>query len=290
VNVVSARTLDEALDALRTAVDDGGAATTRVLAGGTDLMVELESGRTRAERIVDVWKVAELRGIRAEGGGIRFGALTTCSELLRSPLAAARADLLVQAAAEVGAVQIQNRATLGGNLGTASPAADLNPVLVALGARVRLVASRGARELAVDEFLTGYRTTAKAADELIESVLVPARPPDELRRFRKVGTRRAQSIAKLVVALCWTEDAAADARPARVRALRGAAGSLSDRTVRLAVLERELAGKAREPSAVRAAARASARGDVAPRDDVRSTADYRRVVFERVLASLLLAP
>lgn len=285
MKVVSARTLDEALVAMAEIAATN--ADARVLAGGTDLMVELESGRTSPEgieRIVDVWKLDALRGIVAEDGGVRFGALTTCAELLRTPLATERADLLVRAAAEVGAVQIQNRATIGGNLGTASPAADLNPVLVALGARVRLASTRGMRELAVEEFLTGYRTTARAKDELIESVLVPERPRGELRRFKKVGTRRAQSIAKLVVALAWTED------DGRFRDVRGAAGSLADRTVRLHALERGLAGTLRGPAIVRAAANASARQDVAPRDDVRSTARYRRVVFERVLAGLLLAP
>ncbi|MBK7874254.1 MAG: FAD binding domain-containing protein [Planctomycetes bacterium] len=280
MKVLSPRTLEDALRALRDAD-----ASTRVLAGGTDLMVELESGRNAPERVVDVWKVAELAYERAEDGGARFGARTTCADLLRSPLAASCADLLVVAAREVGAVQIQNRATLGGNLGTASPAADLNPVLLALGVRVRLASLRGLRELPVDEFLTGYRTTARAADELIESVFVPARPPNETRRFRKVGTRRAQSIAKLVVALCWSLD-----KRGHVLALRGGAGSLAERSVRLAALERALLGGPLEPARVHAAIAASSAQDIRPRDDVRSTARYRRIVFERVLASLLLGP
>lgn len=278
MKVLSPRTLEDALRALRDAD-----ASTRVLAGGTDLMVELESGRTTPERVVDVWKVAELAYERAEDGGARFGALTTCADLLRSPLAASCADLLVAAAREVGAVQIQNRATLGGNLGTASPAADLNPVLLALGAHVRLASLRGLRELPVDDFLTGYRTTARAPDELVESVFVPARPPNELRRFRKVGTRRAQSIAKLVVAVCWSLD-----DRGHVRALRGGAGSLAERSVRLAALEDALVGGPLDPVRVRAAVAASSAKDIRPRDDVRSTARYRRIVFERVLADLLL--
>lgn len=273
MSVVSARSLDEALHALARAPH------ALVLAGGTDVMVELESGRTRPRAIVDVWKLDALRGIRADEGGVRFGALTTCTELLRSPLTP---DVLVEAAREVGAVQIQNRATLGGNLGTASPAADLNPVLLALGARVRLASVRGLREVAVDDFLTGYRSTARLHDELIESVFVPERAPGEARRFRKVGTRRAQSIAKLVVALAWRVD-----ERGNVVALRGGAGSMAERSVRLVELEKRLLGGPLERARVRAAAAASAAIDVRPRDDVRSTARYRRIVFGRVVEELL---
>lgn len=275
MSVLSARSLDEALQALARAPH------AHVLAGGTDLMVEFESGRTSARAVVDVWKLDALRGIRADAGGVRCGALSTCTELLRSHLVP---DVLAEAAREVGAVQIQNRATLGGNLGTASPAADLNPVLVALGARVRLVSLRGARELDVTEFLTGYRTTARAPDELIESVWIAARPAGELRRFRKVGTRRAQSIAKVVVAACVLRDA-----QGRVTQLRAAAGSVAERTLLLPTLERELAGRTLDASNVRTAASRAAELDVRPRDDVRSTADYRREVLARVLTTLLTA-
>lgn len=276
MRVVSPRTLDEALRALRDAGPNA-----RLLAGGTDLLVEFESGRTAPDHVVDVWNVRELRFARAEDGGVRFGALTTCADLLRSPLVL---DVLKAAAREVGALQIQNRATLGGNLGTASPAADLVPVLLALDARVRLASTRGQRELVLDDYLVGYRTTARNDDELIESIFVPARPPHERRRFRKVGTRRAQSIAKLVVALAWTPDA-----HGTVLTLRAAAGSLAERTVRLAELERALVGGPLDVRNVRAAVHASSTKDIRPRDDVRSTAEYRRRVFVRVISHLMLA-
>ncbi len=280
VKVVCARTLDEALDALQ-----GADATTRILAGGTDLMVELENGRAQPARVVDVWRVAALRYEREEHGGLRLGALTTCSDLVHSPRVAALADILAASAREVGATQIQNRATLGGNLGTASPAADLNPVLLALDARVRLVSRRAERELALEDFLTGYRTSARAHDELIESIFVPARDPRERRAFRKVGTRRAQSIAKLVVALAVVRDG--EGRGARIVRLRAAAGSLAERTLLLPTLARELEGRVPDAPAIERAVRACAANDVRPRDDVRSSARYRRTVFERVLVRLL---
>ena len=188
--VDSPSSLEEALRLMRSATAD-----TLVLAGGTDLMVEFEHGRTRPQRVVDVWALDELRGIGVRDGGLRIGSLSTCGELIRSALVQERADILALAADEVGAEQIKNRATVGGNLGTASPAADLNPVLFALEARVELVSHSGRRELGVDDFVVGYRKNVRRPDELIESIWIPPRPKDERRAFRKVGTRRAQSIA-----------------------------------------------------------------------------------------------
>jgi len=277
MRVVSPRTLAEALEALGGATRD-----TRVLAGGTDLMVEFEGGRTRPDLVVDVWQLDELRGIRDERGALRIGALATCSDLLRSRLVAERADILVDSVREFAAVQVRNRATIGGNLGTASPAADLNPVLFALGARVRLASAAGKRELPVEDFVTGYRANARRLDELIESVWIPARPAAERLGFRKVGTRRAQSISKVVVALAVVLEAGT------VSALRGAAGSVADRTILLRALERDLVGRAPTPELLDTASRASAREDASPIDDVRSTADYRRAVLQRVLRRMLL--
>jgi CO/xanthine dehydrogenase FAD-binding subunit len=275
VKVVSARTLDEALAALAQATPQS-----RILAGGTDLMVELESGRTRPDLVVDVGRLRELRWVRATPAGLAVGAAATCADLVRSPDAARHADILVEAARQVGALQIQNRATLGGNLGTASPAADLTPVLFALEARVRLRSARGLRELAVEDFVTGYRRTARAPDELIEAVLVPPRPVGERRAFRKVGTRRAQSISKLVVAL------AVDAADGRVRRARVAAGAVAERTLRLARLE-AAPERGLAPQGLAAAVADSVAHDVRPRDDVRSTAVYRRAVLARILERLL---
>jgi len=276
LHVERPRDLDAALAALA-----GASERTRVLAGGTDLMVELASGRAAPDRVVDVWKVDELRGIADEDGGLRLGALTTCKELLASELVRARADVLAAAALEVGAEQIQNRATLGGNLGTASPAADLNPVLVALGASVRLASARGVRDVPVERFLLGYRRTERAPDELICSVAIPPRPSGERRAFRKVGTRRAQSISKVVVALAVVLDGE------RVASVRGAAGSVAPQIVPLPTLARELVGKVPGDELLERASRACAREDAAPIDDVRSTARYRRHALQRVLRSVL---
>lgn len=269
---VAARTLEDALSALA-----GATEATRLLAGGTDLVVEMESGRTRPDLVVDLRALRDLRGIAETDGGLVIGAGTTCADILRSAACVRHADLLVAAAREVGAVQIQNRATIGGNLATASPAADLVPVLFALGARMRLRSLAGTRDLAIDDFVTGYRTTARRTDELIESVALPRRPAGERRAFRKVGTRRAQSISKVVVALAIGPGG----RDARI-----AAGSVAERTVRLRALEAALA-RGLDERAIPAAVAEALATDVRPRDDVRSTAHYRRAVLARLLARML---
>lgn len=274
VDYLGARSLDEALRALAL---EGAPA--QLLSGGTDLMVELRTGRTKPARVVDVWKLPELRGIRAEAGGLRLGALTSCAELLREPRVAGVAPALVAVARDVGAEQIQARATLGGNLGTASPAGDLCVVLVALGARVRLLSLRGARELEAEDFLCGYRSTLRERDELIESIFVPARPIGERQVWRKLGTRRAQSISKVALALCLAMDGE------RVSAVRAAAGAVGPRILRLRTLEQRLLGARVDAALAREAGAACARGDIAPIDDVRSTGDYRRNAFARMLAT-----
>ncbi len=272
----SVRSLDQALDQL--AESD---APMQILAGATDLMVEFRTGRTKPTRVLDIWGLDELRGLREEPAGLRIGALETCAALKRSPLVRERFDVLAAACEEVGAEQIQARATLGGNLGTASPAADLTPVLLALDARVQLASKRGRRELELDDFLVDYRRTARRPDELIESIFVPWRPADEVRAFRKVGTRRAQSISKLVVALAVRRNGA------QILDVRAAAGAVAPKTIRLRALERELIGQTRSLELCRRAARAAALEDAAPIDDVRSTASYRRHALARTLETLL---
>lgn len=249
----------------------------RVLAGGTDLMVEFETGRTTADSVLDIWALDELRGITEDDAGVSIGALTSCSELCRD---ARVVDILRAAAFEVGAEQIRNRATIGGNLGTASPAADLTPVLFALEATVCLVSRDGRRTVPVDQFVTGYRSTTRNPDELIESIHIPTRPADERRKFRKVGTRRAQSISKLVVAF-----AIRGTDP--ISHAASGAGSIGPGTMRLAAFERALVGRPWNDQTIEAAARAAAVTDATPIDDVRSTERYRRETLYRVLRSLL---
>src|SRR5262245_8550104 len=161
-------------------------------------------------RMVDLSRVADLRGIAVDGDAVVLGALTTYTEIRRSSVCREHLPALVEAAATIGAAQIQNRGTIGGNAANASPAVDTLPVLLALDATLVLGGPRGERTVPADAFWVAYRRTALAPDELILRVRIPLASGRE-SRFRKIGTRRAQAISKVVLALSWRDSAAAGA-------------------------------------------------------------------------------
>jgi CO/xanthine dehydrogenase FAD-binding subunit len=263
-----------------TAPGDGVRAV-QPIAGGTDLMVALtgELGAPPA-RIVDLWRIEALRGISVDGGSLVLGALTTYTDLRRSAICREHLPALVEAAATIGAAQIQNRGTLGGNVANASPAGDTLPVMLAADASFLLGSVRGEREVAARDFWTGYRQTALAPDELLVRIRVPLADGREIR-FRKVGTRRAQSISKVVIALAWRSRAEGRWSDARL-----ALGSVAATPIRAAATEGVLEGAAPTPAVADLAADTLA-AELRPIDDVRSTAEYRRVVAARVLHRLI---
>ena len=271
--VASPRSLAEAYRLLAASSADAPA---RPIAGGTDLMVALtgELGEPPAS-VVDLWAIDGLRGIGVDGATLHMGALTTYTEIRRSTLCREHAPALVQAAATIGAVQIQNRGTLGGNIANASPAGDTLPVLLAADARFVLGSVRGEREVAAGDFWVGYRRTALAHDELIVRVLVPLVSGREIR-YRKVGTRRAQSISKVVMAAAWRNGKGA------WRDVRVALGSVAATPIRATRTETVLEGSFPTPDVADRAAETLA-DELSPIDDVRSTAGYRRVVAARIL-------
>jgi CO/xanthine dehydrogenase FAD-binding subunit len=252
------------------------------MAGGTDLLVQITGELGDApDRVLDLWGLDELRGIGVDGDALVIGALTTYTEIRRSPLVSEFLPALAQAAATIGAAQIQNRGTIGGNAMNASPAGDTLPILLATDAELVLGSSRGERVIAAPDFWPSYRTTAGADDELLLRVRIPL-VPDRQLRFRKIGTRRAQAISKVVMALAWRADADASSW----RDVRLALGSMAPTPVRATTTEALLEGATPTPeTADRAAAVLAA--EVAPIDDVRSTADYRRAVAARVLHRLI---
>jgi CO/xanthine dehydrogenase FAD-binding subunit len=258
VDVATPRTLDEAL---RLKADRPDAVP---IQGGTDLMVELNFDRARPELLLNLDEIAELRGYSHEGGALRLGAAITYTELERPPLAELL-PALAEAARTVGSPQIRNRGTIGGNLGTASPAGDALPPLLAEGAEVVLGSVRGIRTLALGEFLIGPKRNALADDELVLAVRV--RPSGQPQTFMKVGPRNAMVIAVCSLALV------ADGERGELRASYGSAGPVPGLVT--APLDRrdELA------EAVVAHAR--------PIDDVRGTAAYRRHAL-RVLTTRAL--
>src|ERR1041385_3080968 len=154
----------------------------RPSAGGTDLMVLLEAGRLEHRQFFSVRHLAELRGVEESDAYVTLGALTTYTEVRRSPVLARESPMLVRAASETGGVAIQNRGTLGGNIANASPAADSPPALLAYGAQVELVSAGGSRWVAYADFHTGYKQTVMRQDELIARVRLP-RPPAGARHF-----------------------------------------------------------------------------------------------------------
>jgi xanthine dehydrogenase small subunit len=235
------------------------------LAGATDLYVALNFGTLVTSRFVDLWPLEELRGIAALDGGLRIGALTTFTAIARSQLVAERLPILADAARQIGGVQIQNRATLGGNIANASPAGDSLPVLAVADAVVVLRSVSGERRVAFTDFYTGYRTSVMLPEELIVAIEIP--DVEGRQWYRKVGTRAAQAISKVVMA------GIAGARP------RIALGSVAPTVIRLPRTEAALAAAASDiESAV-----TELEQEVRPIDDLRSTADYRR----RVSANLL---
>jgi xanthine dehydrogenase small subunit len=254
------------------------------IAGGTDVMVRItgEIGEPPA-RMVDLSRLAELRGITVDGTAVIIGAATTYSELRRSDACREHLPALVEAAATIGAAQIQNRGTLGGNIANASPAGDTLPVLLALDAAMVLGGARGERTVPAADFWVAYRRTALAPDELILRVRIPVAGGREAR-FRKVGTRRAQAISKVVLALAWRDN---HGSPASAWSdVRLALGSVADRPIRARATEAVLEGATPTPETADAAAESLAT-EIHPIDDVRSTADYRRVVAARALHRMI---
>jgi len=252
----------------------------RPIAGGTDLMVQItgELGPP-PERVIDIWHIEEMRGISLDDGYITFGALTTYSAIRNSDLVRERLPALAQCAATIGAAQIQNRGTIGGNVVNGSPAGDTLPILLATDAQIVLASASGDRTVDAADFWPSYRVTARRPDELVSAVRIPL-PAGRQVRFRKVGTRRAQAISKVVMALSWREDGGV------WRDVRVGVGSVAPTPIRARDAEAVLEGAApRETTADHAAATIAA--EVHPIDDVRSTADYRRVVAARILHRML---
>lgn len=247
MDVLTPRTLDEALR-LRADLPDA-----RLVQGGTDVLVELNFDRSRPPALINLNEVAELRGFRRENGTLVLGSGLTYAEAMRPPLAEL-APALAEASRTVGSPQIRNRGTIGGNLGTASPAGDALPPLLVEGARVEVASVRGSRELPLTEFLLGVKRNALEPDELV--VAVRLEPGGAPQTFMKVGPRNAMVIAVCSLAL------QADRERGELRAAFGSAAP----TARLVTAPLEAAGDL--PDRVAEAA--------SPIDDVRGTAAYRR--------------
>ena len=251
-----------------------------VLAGGTDLMVNANH-RAPPPGIVDLWACGELRGIVRSADTLRIAAGTPWLDVVGDALINQHAPILAAAAREIGALQIQARGTIGGNIATSSPVGDSLPVLLALDATLELVSPRGRRAVPYRDFCTGYRTTALAGDELIATVVIPVPAPTTRLFWRKVGTRAAQSISKVMAA------AAIDLDGGTITWARFGLGAVANRPIRALAAEAAAAGRPPDEPTARAVAAAVA-AEIKPITDVRSAADYRHEVAQNLLMRFVL--
>ena len=233
------------------------------IAGCTDVFVEMHFGLRKSPRYIDLSRLDELQGVRMRRGVLDIGANATYTELQQSRDVVERLPMLVAAAREIGGIQIQNRGTIAGNIGNGSPAGDTLPVLAVAEAIIVLRSVKEERRVPFNEFYTGYRATVRRPDELIVAIEVP--PVEGVQWFRKVGTRAAQAISKIVAA------------GVRGEPVRFALGSVAPTVVRLPRTEAALATGDID------AARQTLEAEINPIDDIRSTAAYRRKVAGNLL-------
>ena len=254
------------------------------LAGGTELMVALNTGRLTQHSLVSIQHLKELRFIRVEADAIQIGAGATFTDIRRDTTIAAELPLLIQSASWTGTIANQNRATLGGNICNASPAADTPPALLAYGASITLISKAGTRTLPYTEFHLSYKKIVLRPDELVHSVSVPRAFAGYRQYIRKVGTRNALAISKIALA------ALAKLDDDRLTDIRLGAASLTDRPVRCSAAEAALLGKSLGPNDIDAtirAGRAALAAETHTIDDIRSTAKYRSAVAGNLLEEFL---
>ncbi|MBI5480191.1 MAG: FAD binding domain-containing protein [Deltaproteobacteria bacterium] len=254
-------TLDEALAALATTP------TARVLAGGTDWMIPARAGAV-PDALINIFRVEQLRSIRRTGDALELGACVTVAQLLKSKDVLQAAPVLWKAADRFASPLVRSRATLGGNLCNASPAADLSLALLACDATVTLASKGGRRSLTVEELVLGPRKTALGPGELLVGVRVPIRA-GQVSRFEKSGPRPALEISAAAVAFTATVEGG------RLTGVRIACGAVAPVPMRAKKAEALVEGRALDPALIEAAVEAAA-GEVTPIDDVRATARYRR--------------
>jgi CO/xanthine dehydrogenase FAD-binding subunit len=274
-------TLDEALELLSRSQGEW-----RPFAGGTDLMVLMEAGKLAHHKFFSIWHLDELRGIEETPEHITLGALTTYTEIQRNATMQREFPMLCQAASETGAIAIQNRGTIGGNIANGSPAADSPPALIVYDAELELLSAKGSRVLPYQGFHTGYKQTLMREDELIGRIRLPRRGGGGgtpwKQYYRKVGTRKAQAISKI----CFAGAARLDGE--QIEDVRIALGSVAPTVISCARTAHLLRGRKVGAETITAAQKEMAT-EIAPIDDLRSTADYRLQVSLNLLEDFLLS-
>ena len=264
--LVEPRTLNDAVALL-----DPDDTAVRAIAGGTALSLMVQSHIFKPARLVSLRRLnGELRGVHVEGdGSLRIGALTTLTELERSPVLAVSAPVLSRALHTLSNVRVRNIATVGGHLAHGDPHMDLPPILVTLGARIRAVSPRGDRWIDVADLITGYYETSLAGDELIVELRIPAQPPGARAAYAKFTALSADDWPAVGVAV-WVRRAGGTIAEARI-----AVGGATDHPTRMTAAEATLLGGATDVQKFAAAGDAAA-GEVEPLGDLRGSAPYKR--------------
>lgn len=273
--LISPASLSDALELLARAPD-----VWRPFAGGTDLMVLLESGKLPHKNYLNIWNLDELRGIEVTNTHVTLGALTTYTDVQASAVLREEFPMLCQAAHETGGLAIQNRGTLGGNIVNASPAADSPPALLVYDAELELVSHTGARWLPYHGFHTGYKRMLIEPQELLTRIRLPRQTSGLQHYYRKVGTRKAQAISKVCFA------AGARLNGGVIADLRIALGSVAPIPIRCAATEAALRGQKLDRSAIEQGKQTLLK-EIVPIDDIRSTRDYRLRVSLNLLEDFL---
>jgi carbon-monoxide dehydrogenase medium subunit len=269
-------TLSEALEMLAE-----GAPGVTPLAGGTNVIVDLRDRRRQYSTLMDVSGLDELRGIRQEDGQVVIGGGTTIAELLDNPLIAEQGAPLRQAAAVLGSPLVRNRATVGGNLVDASPAADTAPPLLVLDAEVELASHAGTRRMPLEKFITGPNETLLEPNELLVAIRWPVPAEGSTGGFHKLGLRKALACSVLTAAALVQRNGNGLCQHARI-----ALGAVAPTPIRAYAAEGLLEGQALTPERVADAARLSAEA-AQPIDDVRGTAVYRQRTVAVLVRRLL---
>lgn len=272
-NLETPHSLEEALDKLSTGFY-------RPFAGGTDLMVLFEAGKLKAENYLDISRLDEMKGIKVTDDTVELGGLTTYSDVLGHPVLKEEFSLLCEAARFTGAVAIQNRGTLGGNIANGSPAADSPPALLIYDTEIELISKNGSRRVSYDGFHKAYKKMDIAPDELISKLIIKRNTKNWQQYYRKVGTRKAQAISKVCIA------AAGIKKDKRFEFVRISLGSVAPIPLRLKKVEALVVGQVANDVLIENA-RQVAISEISPIDDIRSTREYRLEVAANLVADFL---
>jgi len=276
IDVISPHTLADALTLLHQHKNG-----VRIIAGGSDVIVQLRDGNLKTEKLLNIRSIRELRFIKETNGRIHIGSLSTYSDIVNSRYTREHAWILADAARQIGATQLQNTATIGGNLGNASPAADSLPPLYALGATVVTRSKSSRNEMPIEKFFIGYRKIALNTDELIEEVSFDGLKRSDAGAYVKLGLREANAISIVDVAV-----ALRGKRNNSFDDVKIALGAVAPTIIRAQSCEEALKAKRLTKRVLREAAELASQ-EVSPISDIRGSAEYRRKVVNSLVLQAL---